>query len=87
VPENRASPQVITGKEFDLFSGACLNKLSVSKVRIVRSKGSIRLDASLPEGGTRASFRNVLIFKILLDGGQVQKKEIVSVSRTPSSKP
>jgi len=56
-------------------------------LRIARSLGSIRLDASLPEDGTGANFRNVLIFKAVLECGQFQKKEIVSVSHTLSSKP
>jgi len=88
MPENRSNPRVLIGKEFDLFSRACLNKLSVFMVAIDWELPDLSdLSGSLPEDGTRASFRNVLILKIVLDGGQVQKKEIVSLSRTPSSKP
>jgi hypothetical protein len=46
-----------------LLSGTYLNKLNVSMVpsdRVARSKGSIRVCASLPEDGSRAGLRNVV---------------------------
>jgi hypothetical protein len=45
----------------DLFSGAYLNKFTVSMEpsdRIARGKGPTRLGASLPEDGNTASFQN-----------------------------
>jgi hypothetical protein len=46
---------------------------------------STRLGASLSEDGGRAGSRNV-VFKKLDDGQRQQKKEIVSVNHTLSSK-
>jgi len=45
---------------------------------IARSKGFSKLGASLPEDGSRAGFRNVVLLN--LTRGEVHKKEIESVS-------
>jgi len=49
------------------------------------SKESTRLDASLPEDGSRVGFHNIVFF--LKDIEYWINKEIVSVSNTASSKP
>ena len=56
----------------DRFNGAQCPK-------ITRSKGSTRLDVSLPEDGSRAGFRKVMFFYKVLDNVQKKKKETVSV--------
>jgi hypothetical protein len=63
-------------------------KENTQRLRIARSTRSTKLDASLPEDGSRFRLRNFAFIKNLDDGeSKERKKEVLSVSRSPSSEP